>query len=144
MKLVSDKHIRRNIIDLKKNYPNEFGRFIVALRNLELSDDWSRIAGIHGNTFNLNDKEIKCPTDPKIVEKIGNTPDEAFYCAHSETKFIAFHAPYIYQYELLLNKYNTSKDKSYISLPYLFLTNDNNDYSFINEPEIKTTNILHD
>ena len=136
MKLVPKKYLRRNIIDLKEKIPGEFGRFIMALRNLELSEDWSRICGIHGNTFNLKDKEVKCPTDPVIVEKIGNTPDEPFYCAHSETKFAAFHTPYIYQFELLLNKYNSSKDKNYVSLPYLYLENNGSDYSFMNEKEI--------
>ena len=136
MKLVPKKYLRRNIIDLKDKIPSEFGRFIVALRNLELSDDWSRICGIHGATFDPNDEGVKCPTDSNIVEKIGNTPDEPFYCAHSETKFAAFHAPYIYQYELLLNKYNTSIDKNYIALPYLFLQNNGVDYSFMNEDKI--------
>jgi hypothetical protein len=133
---LTDKYVRRNIIDLRKNHPIAFGKYIVALRNLELSDDWSRICGIHGNTFNPNDAEVKCPTNPDIVEKVGNTPDEPFYCAHSETRFIAWHTPYIYQYELLLNKHNTSKDKGYITLPYLFLTNEDNDYAFVNEPKI--------
>ena len=41
MKLVPNKYLRRNIIDLKEKIPSEFGRFIVALRNLELSEDWS-------------------------------------------------------------------------------------------------------
>jgi len=65
--LLPNKHLRKNLIDLKENHPIEFGKFIVALRNLELSEDWSRICGIHGNTFNKNDEEIKCPTNPKIV-----------------------------------------------------------------------------
>ena len=136
MKLVPKKYLRRNIIDLKEKIPSEFGRFIMALRNLELSEDWPRICGIHGNTFDLKDKEIKCPTDPAIVEKIGNTPDEPFYCAHSETKFAAFHTPYVYQFELLLNKHNSSKDKNYISLPYLYLENNGVDYSFMNDDKI--------
>ena len=136
MKLIEKKYLRRNIIVLKNKFPSEFGRYIQALRNLQLSDDWSRICGIHGNTFDPNDKGVKCPTDPAIVEKIGNTPDEPFYCAHSETKFAVFHTVYIYQYELLINKYNSSKDKSYIALPYLFLQNDGSDYSFMNETNI--------
>lgn len=139
MSLVADKHLRRNIIDLKENYPLEFGKFIVALRNLELSDDWPRICGIHGNTFKPNDAGVRCPTDPEIVEKIGNTPDEPFYCAHSETRFVAWHTPYVYQYELLLNKYNTSDDKGYIALPYLWLRDMDTDYSFINESTITIT-----
>ena len=141
--LVPDKCIRRNILDLKENYPDDFGRFIVALRNLQLSDDWPRICGIHGNTFKPDDAGVKCPTDPDIVEKIGNTTDEPFYCAHSETKFIAWHTPYIYQFELLLNKHDTSGDKTHIALPYLWLVSAvdgySNDYSFVNDPHITIT-----
>ena len=102
---LSLKVIRKDILELKKD-STEFGRFIVALKALEDSEDWSRICGIHGNTFNPNDNEVKCPTAPEIVEKIGNTPGEPFYCAHGETKFINWHTPYVYQFELLLNKYN--------------------------------------
>lgn len=141
MSLVTGKTLRKNLIDLKKNYPNEFGRYIKALRNLELSEDWPRVCGIHGNTFKPDDAGVLCATDPEIVEKIGNTPDEPFYCAHGETRFVAWHTPYIYQYELLLNKYNTSEDKSYISLPYLYLQNNEDDYSFVNEA---TITILYD
>lgn len=136
MSLVNGKFVRRNIIDLKENYPADFGRFILALKNLEDSEEWSRICGIHGNTFNMKDKGVLCPTNPEEVEKIGNTTDEPFYCAHSETKFIAWHTPYVYQFELLLNKYNNTWDKSYISLPYLWLRNNDDDYSFINRSTI--------
>lgn len=136
MQLIPNKHVRRNILELKKDSPAEFGRFMAALRNLETSDDWPRICGIHGNTFNPKDSEVLCPTDPEVVEKIGNTPDEPFYCAHSETKFIAWHTPYIYQFELLLNKHNQSENKDYIPLPYLWLTNGEHDYSFTYEKNI--------
>lgn len=137
MSILPNKPIRRNITDLKNNYPHDFGRFINALNNLTKSDDWPRICGIHGNTFDPNDTDILCPTDPKVVEQIGNTPNEPFYCAHSETRFIAWHTPYIYQFELLLNKYNTSKDKSYITLPYLFITTEPTDLSFMNTKQIE-------
>ena len=49
---LAKKYKRYNIVDLKNNYPEEFGRFVMALKNLEESDDWYRICGIHGNTFN--------------------------------------------------------------------------------------------
>lgn len=35
-----------------------------ALKELELSDDWSRICGIHGNAFKPNDRDVTIPTDP--------------------------------------------------------------------------------
>lgn len=129
------KHKRLNLIDLKRHYPEEFGRFIMALKHLEESDDWYRICGIHGNTFKPNDPEVLCPTDPKIVKVVSET-GEPVYCKHKVSSFIAWHTPYIYQFELLLNKYNQSKNKSYITLPYLDLTRFNDDFSFINEPKI--------
>jgi hypothetical protein len=130
-----NKHKRLNLVDLKRHYPEEFGRFIMALKNLEDSDDWYRICGIHGNTFKPNDPEVLCPTDPKIVKVISET-GEPVYCKHKVASFIAWHTPYIYQFELLLNKYNYSKNKGYITLPYLDLTKFNDDFSFINEPKI--------
>jgi len=135
-----DKSIRMDLIELRKNYPEKFGRFIMALKNLEDSDDWYRICGIHGNTFKPNDSEILCPTDEKVVAVLSET-GEPFYCKHKVYSFIAWHTPYVYQFELLLNKYNLSKNTEYISLPYLDLTNFSNDYSFINEPKIT---ILYD
>ena len=137
--LVPDKFLRRNIVDLRRNYPEEFGRFIKALSALQKSDDWSRICGIHGNTFKPEDPGVLCPTDPEIVQRIGNTKDEPFYCAHSETKFIAWHTPYVYQFELLLNKYNYSPGNEHIALPYLWLENTDSHQElqyFINEPFI--------
>jgi hypothetical protein len=115
--------------------PEKFGRFIMALKNLEESDDWYRICGIHGNTFKPNDEGVLCPTDPSVVSIIAKT-GEPFYCAHSVEPFIAWHVPYIYQYELLLNKYNTSTNKEYITLPYFDITEQEFNYSFMNEENI--------
>jgi hypothetical protein len=126
---------RMNIIDLKKQ-PEQFGRFVMALKNLEESDDWYRICGIHGNTFKPGDDGVLCPTDPKIVSVVSET-GEPFYCKHSVYSFIAWHTPYVYQFELLLNKYNTSVDKSYIALPYIDLTDFTQDFTFMN------THVLH-
>lgn len=133
--ILQNKIIRQNITDLKDKYPDKFGIFIVALKNLEDSDDWYRISGIHGNTFKPNDPDVLCPTDPKIVTLIAGT-GEPFYCAHSVEPFISWHVPYIHEFELLLNKYNTSVNKDYITLPYFDITQDSYDYSFMNEPEI--------
>ena len=126
---------RMDIIDLQKQ-PEQFGRFVMALKNLEESDDWYRICGIHGNTFKPGDAGVLCPTDPTIVSVVSET-GEPFYCKHSVYSFIAWHTPYVYQFELLLNKYNKSKDKSYISLPYIDLTNFTNDFTFMNAPVLK-------
>jgi hypothetical protein len=129
---------RLNIVDLKRNQPEDFGRFIMALKNLQDSDDWYRICGIHGNTFKPNDPKVLCPTDPNVVKELAET-GEPVYCKHKVSSFIAWHVPYIYQFELLLNKYNHSHNKNYIALPYLDLTNFNSDFSFLNEPKISIT-----
>ena len=114
---IANKNKRMNIIDLK-NHPERFGRFIMALKNLEESDDWPRICGIHGNTFKPADPGVLCPTDPAIVTKIGET-GEPFYCKHGVYSFIAWHTPYVYEFELLLNKYNKSKNTDI----YIYLLN---------------------
>ncbi len=129
------RRFRENIITLKENHPVEFGRFVMALKNLEDSDDWARICGIHGNTFKPNDQGVLCPTDPKIVEKLAKT-GEPVYCAHSVEPFIAWHVPYLYEFEQLLNIYNHSNDKEYIALPYFDITQQDYNYSFLNSPEI--------
>ena len=129
---------RLNIIDLKNEHPEKFGRFVMALSNLIDSPDWSRICGIHGNTFMPGDEGVLCPTDPKVVQVISQT-GEPVYCKHSVFPFIAWHTPYVYQFELLLNKYDNSKHRSewdYITLPYLDLTNFNDDFTFMNAPTI--------
>ena len=135
MAAAAPKHLRRSIVDLRNNYPEHFGRFIMALKNLINSDDWARICGIHGATFKPKDPGVKCPTDSAIVTEIGET-GEPFYCKHGVYSFIAWHAPYVYQFELLLNKYNRSSNKDYITLPWLDLTDFSADYSFLNDPEI--------
>jgi len=129
------QHKRYSVVDLKENHPEKFGRFIMALKNLINSDDWPRICGIHGNTFKPNDTGVRCPTDTATVTKIGET-GEPFYCKHAVYSFIAWHAPYVYQFELLLNKYNTSKNLDYITLPWLDLTDFSVDFTFLNDPEI--------
>jgi tyrosinase len=126
--------IRLNIVDLKKNHAEQFGRFVMALKNLEDSDDWYRICGIHGNTFRPDDAEVRCPTDPNIVKFVAET-GEPVYCKHSVYSFIAWHTPYLYQFELLLNKYNRSGNEDYIALPYIDLT-ESADFAFMNDPTI--------
>lgn len=127
---------RLNIIDLKNNHKEKFGRFIMALKHLQESDDWSRICGIHGNTFKPNDPGVLCPTDTATVTRIGET-GEPFYCKHGVYSFIAWHTPYIYQFELMLNKYNKSDNSDYITLPYMDLTDFTVDFTFMNDPTIE-------
>ena len=132
---VNSRRKRLNVVDLKANHPEKFGRFIMALRNLIESADWPRICGIHGDTFKPDDAGVLCPTDPAVVTKIGET-GEPFYCKHSVYSFIGWHTPYVYQFELLLNKHNKSSNRDYICLPWLDLTDFTVDFSFLNAPEI--------
>jgi hypothetical protein len=130
------KLFRENIVTLKQNNPYAFGKFIMALKNLEESDDWARICGIHGNTFRPNDPAVLCPTDPTVVAKLAKT-GEPFYCAHSIEPFIAWHVPYIFEFESLLNKYDKTFDKNYITLPYFDITDQTENYAFLNNPTIR-------
>jgi len=138
---MSGKVKRQNIVTLRNTHPERFGRFIMALNNLIESDDWPRICGIHGNTFKPDDKGVACPTDPATVTAIGET-GEPFYCKHAVYSFIGWHTPYVYQFELLLNKYNRSTCTDYIALPWLDLTVDMDaDYDFLSSADIA---ILYD
>jgi hypothetical protein len=113
-----EKRIRRNIIDLKTNYPEEFGRFVMALDSLQKSPDWTRICGIHGLTFTSGDKGVLCPTDTKTVAMITGL-GEPQYCPHGVKQFLAWHTVYLLEFEFLLNKYNKSVNKKFICLPWL-------------------------
>jgi predicted Zn-dependent protease len=113
------KRIRRNILDLKNNYPEEFGCFIMALDSLIKSDDWERICGIHGLSFNPFDKKILCPTNPYTVSQITGI-GEPQYCPHGVKHFLIWHTIFLIEFEFLLNKYNQSiKSNNFISLPWL-------------------------
>jgi len=108
----------------------------MALKHFIDSPDWSRICGIHGATFKPDDKGVLCPTDTATVTKLGET-GEPFYCKHGVYSFIAWHTPYVYQFELLLNKHNKSENSDYIALPYLDLTRSPaDDFRFLNDETI--------
>jgi hypothetical protein len=132
----SEKRVRRNIFDLKNNHPEEFGRFVLALDSLQKSDDWERICGIHGLTFNPTDKGILCPRDAPTVSRITGL-GEPQYCPHGVKHFLAWHTVYLKEFELLLKKYDPSKNKDFISLPYLDVPNiKSDDYSFLSSKNI--------
>lgn len=137
MELKPNKRIRKNIYDLKNNYPDEFGRFIMALDAMIKSDDWERICGIHGLTFNPMDKTILCPTNPVIVSKITGI-GEPQYCPHGVKHFLIWHTLYLLEFEFILNRYNQSKISSdFISLPWLDVPNiKTDDYSFMSSQYI--------
>lgn len=136
----NNKRIRRNILDLKINYPEEFGRFIMALDTMIKSDDWERICGIHGLSFNPFDKEILCPTNSTIVSHITGI-GEPQYCPHGVKHFLIWHTIYLLEFEFILNKYNQSKlTNEFISLPWLNVASIGDDvdgnYDFMSEPDI--------
>lgn len=130
------KRIRRSIIDLKNNYPDEFGRFIMSLLSLMESDDWFRISGIHGLNFKPNDNYVLCPIDPKIVSELTGFK-EPMYCPHGVSEFLAWHTVYLLEFEFILNKFNKSLNKDFISLPWLDLSNIfNENLDFMSQPNI--------
>lgn len=135
-----EKRIRRNILDLKINYPEEFGRFIMALDVMIKSDDWNKICGVHGLSFNPFDKEILCPTNPIIVSQITGI-GEPQYCPHGVRHFLIWHTVYLLEFEYLLNKYNQSEiSNDFISLPWLNIASIvddlNGDYDFMSDKNI--------
>ena len=132
-----NKRVRRNILDLKNNYADEFGRFIMALDALIKSNDWERICGIHGLTFNPFDKNILCPKDSAIVSKITGI-GEPQYCPHGVKHFLIWHTIYLIEFEFILNKYNQSKlNNDFISLPWLDVPNIKSDnYNFLSDKYI--------
>ena len=119
---MTEKRIRRNIFDLRTNYPEEFGRFVMALDSLQKSNDWTRICGIHGLTFTSGDKSVLCPIDTKTVAQITGI-GEPQYCPHGVKQFLAWHTIYLLEFEFVLNKYNQSANKDFISLPWLDVPN---------------------
>ena len=131
------KRIRKNIYDLKNNYPEEFGRFVMALDAMIKSDDWERICGIHGLSFNPFDKSILCPTNPTIVSSITGI-GEPQYCPHGVKHFLIWHTIYLMEFEFILNRYNQSKiSNEFISLPWLDVSNiKTDDYSFMSDKNI--------
>jgi hypothetical protein len=138
--LEKKKRTRRNILDLKINYPEEFGRYIMALDAMIKSDDWERICGIHGLSFNPFDKNILCPTNPTIVSKITRI-GEPQYCPHGVRHFLIWHTIYLLEFEFILNKYNQSKfSNQFISLPWLNIASIGDDkegkYNFMSDPNI--------
>ena len=134
-----NKRIRRNIIDLEKNFPEEFGRFIVSLKSLMDSDDWFRITGIHGLQFKPDDPYILCPIDPKEVSKLTGFK-EPMYCAHGVPEFLAWHTVYLLEFEYMLNKHNKSVSNEFISLPWLDLSNiTSDDVNFLSDHTINIT-----
>ena len=131
------KRTRREILVLKKSYPEEFGNFVMALDNLQKSDDWSRICGIHGLTFKKKDISVKCPKTPTDIMRATGIR-EPQYCPHRIRQFLIWHTIYLLEFEYLLNKHSGSN--KFISLPYLDISNitDTNKqkYSFLYDTSI--------
>ena len=63
--------------DAPKISDAEYDQLFFALKNLEESDDWYRICGIHGNTFKPNDPEVGSKeTKSKTKAKKGKVPPQ--------------------------------------------------------------------
>lgn len=130
---------RKEIRELFFNDINdrEFSRFILALDNLIKSDDWFRIAAIHGATFLKDDKEVLCPTDSKIIATIMKN-GEPTYCCHNDDRFAIWHRVYVREFELILRKYDVYiNNTNPLMLPYLDWLNLDTKLSFINEEMIQ-------
>jgi hypothetical protein len=130
---------RKEIRELLLNDLNdhEFSRFILALDNLIKSDDWFRIAAVHGATFLNDDKEILCSTDSKIIATIMKN-GEPIYSCHNDDRFVIWHRVYLREFELLLRKYDVyPNNKNPLMLPYLDWLNLDTELSFINEEQIQ-------
>jgi len=135
---MDNEKIRLEIRELYENdnINYEFSRFILALDNLINSDDWFRIAGIHGSIFLKDDSDILCPRDPEIIAQLMKN-DEPTYCCHNDDRFLIWHRVYLYEFELLLRKYDVYKNKKNpIMLPYLNWLVIDEKIFFVNEKNI--------
>jgi len=83
-----------------------------------------------------DDVEVLCPRDPVIIAQLMKN-DEPTYCCHNDDRFLIWHRVYLYEFELLLRKYDVYKLKQNpIMLPYLnWLTIDKKLF-FVNEENI--------
>ena len=128
-------------LEIRELYENdstnyEFSRFVLALHNLVNSDDWFRIAGIHGSIFLKDDADILCPRDPIVIAQLMKN-DEPTYCCHNDDRFLIWHRVYLYEFELLLRKYDVYKNKQNpIMLPYLNWLVIDKKLFFVNEENI--------
>ena len=128
-------------LEIRELYENdsvnyEFSRFVLALHNLVNSDDWFRIAGIHGSIFLKDDTDILCPRDPVVIAQLMKN-DEPTYCCHNDDRFLIWHRVYLYEFELLLRKYDVYKNKTNpIMLPYLNWLVIDEKIFFVNEENI--------
>ncbi|KAF2105402.1 hypothetical protein BDV96DRAFT_655683 [Lophiotrema nucula] len=91
--------IRREVRDLKANYPDIWNVYMLGLRSFQLSEEtdpksYYQIAGIHGRPY-------KAWEDAQ--GKSGNPP--AGYCTHNGALFGSWHRPYLALYEQELHKH---------------------------------------
>lgn len=110
--------IRRNIVELAKNKPEELKRFLIALsrmqRNAERDpkSDWWNICAIHGGPFRYEVENSMRPAYKQYLEYYGpvqqkdKTADRDWqttgFCAHNIPTFLVWHRPYMKAFELAL------------------------------------------
>ena len=103
---IPKEYVRRNVYDLFHHDKESYTEFVIALNNFKKSKDYTRICAVHGNSFDRRDRGVLCPTKKQDVIKINCAGKEDTYCPHAYRMFVAWHQPYVYEFELLLNKHS--------------------------------------
>jgi len=90
-------HVRREIRDLKANYPDQWTLYLLALERLQWSDQsnpysYYGLASIHGRPYKVWEDA------PGLPDKLGT----AAYCPHGNELFLGWHRPYIALFEQVL------------------------------------------
>jgi len=87
--------VRREIRDLKANYPDQWTLYLLALERLQWSDQsnpysYYGLASIHGRPYKVWEDA------PGLPDKLGT----AAYCPHGNELFLGWHRPYIALFEV--------------------------------------------
>ncbi|KAF1911531.1 hypothetical protein BDU57DRAFT_461208 [Ampelomyces quisqualis] len=91
--------VRREVRDLKENYPDQWNLYLLGLAALEWSDQndslsYYSLAGIHGRPYRT------WGNAPGLPHKLGTSG----YCPHSNSLFLTWHRPYLALFEEELYK----------------------------------------
>ncbi|KAF2847615.1 Di-copper centre-containing protein [Plenodomus tracheiphilus IPT5] len=93
-------YVRREIRDLKTNYPDQWNLYLLALESLQWTDQedpysYYGLAQIHGRPYKVWEDA------PGLTHKLGT----ASYCPHSNQLFLGWHRPYIALFEEILHEH---------------------------------------
>ncbi|KAH9878874.1 hypothetical protein J1614_002309 [Plenodomus biglobosus] len=91
-------YVRREIRDLKTNYPDQWNLYLLALESLQWTDQadpysYYGLASIHGRPYGVWEDA------PGLTHKVGT----ASYCPHSNELFLGWHRPYLALFEQMLH-----------------------------------------